>query len=439
MMILTRPFFLTAAEPFHAELYADSEKTAGMKLTSPFLEFRTSLNGDKTNFAAAAYTKKLFPPLPLTAKAGMLSAGGAISRLNNPTLSSGSSPFTSSVPGPAAISATLPSYTSFSKPQGYFLQAGLPQYGVLNCFYAEDSASPVFSIKLSAPLRPLSGKSELSLNAAAVAGIFSYETNRTSSWFSDEAYYKSGRHFCALTMLSLSTSSLTANLTTGFYESPFGSIPINLRGDLSYKNQKIEAFLSAFYNPKDGVLTSSQKSLPSIFQLKTGLVTKKMLITGARPLLIKTGFNIFSEFNLLNPKPPVTANLGIQFSDSLKTLSLSSSLKIIFQMPPPSFKPGSPEFDSFSLQLKNTWNLKYLSPGAAASVTFTKSKEIPVQKYKLSVSLTGKQKHKISASAAYSFTIKENKAEAKKLSATLTGRLEFKHFTFLGKLSATLE
>lgn len=439
MLILERPDFLTAAEPFHAELYADSEKTTGMKLKSPFLEFRTALNGDKTNFAAAAYTKKLFPSLPVTAKAGMLSAGGAISRLNNPALSSGTSPFTTSVPGPAAISAALPSYTSFSKPQSYFIQAELPRYGVLNCFYAEDSASPVISAKLSTTSGKASGKNSLSLSAAAVAGSFYYETNRTSSWFSEEACYKSGKHFCALTMLSLSAADLTANLTTGFYESPFGSIPINLRGDLNYKNPKIEAFLSAFYNPKDGVLTSSQKSIPSIIQLKTGLVTKKMQLTTARPLLIKTGFNIFSEFNLINPRPPVTANLGIQFSDSLKTVSLSSSLKITFQMPPPSYKPGTPEFDSFSLQLKNTWNLKYLNPGAAASVTFTKSRDVPVQKYKLSVSLTGNQKHKLSANAAYSFTIKDNKAESKKLSVTLSGRLELKHFTFLGKLSATLE
>ena len=455
-----------ATPPCRAEIYADSEQTAGTRVRSSFFDFRTStrINSNtphesKTNFGTVFYTKSLFPKtksgfsLPVTAKAGNLSIGGAFSRLNNPTLSAGSSPFTTNSPPPALLTTSLPSYTSFSKPESYFIQAELPVelpfssfiQAVINCLLTPQAESPVISAQLGTSL----AKKIFSINLSAIAGQFSYEASSFSSWFSDQAYYNEGNHFCALTTLTASLSPsknqkkscISTSLTAGFYESPFGTLPVNLRGEINFKNQKFETFISAFYNPQEGLITSSQKSISSIVQVKTGFISKKMITYTPTPFLLTSAFNVFSEYDFINPEPPINANLGFQFSDNLKTLSISASLKMSLPMPPPSYMPDKPDFEALSLQLKNQWNFKYLSPAAGINVTFSKNSksEDPVQKYKITASLTGNTKHKISANAAFSFNIKNGEIEDKKLTAVITGRLNLKYLTILGKLSTTIE
>ena len=448
--------------PFRAEIYADSDKTAGTRVQTSFFDFRAATrissnvsDESKTNFGTIFSTKALIPKtksgfsFPLTAKAGNLSTGGAFSRLNNPTLSAGSSPFTTNSPPPPLLTASLPSYTGFSKPESYFFQADLsfPAFiqATANCLITPEAETPV----VSAEVRSFLAKKQFSINLSAIAGQFSYEANSFNSWFSEQAYYNGGKHFCALTTLSTSLApskskkktSFTTSFTAGFYESPFGTLPVNLRGEINFKNQKFETFVSAFYNPQEGLITSSQKSIPSIIQAKTGFIVKKMITYTATPILIKTGFNIFSEYDFIHPEPPVTANLGFQFSDNLKTLSFSASLKMTIPMPPPSYLPDNPDFDSLSLQLKNQWNFKYVSPGAGINITFPKkgTNDESVQKFKISASLTGNTKSKISANAAFSFNLKNGEIENKKLTAIITGRLTLKNLTILGKLSTTIE
>lgn len=448
MMIPSRKQAIFAAEPFHTELYGDSEGTLGSKVSVPFGEFRTASNQNDTNFGFTFYTKKLFPPLPITAKTGNLSGGGALSKLANPSLANSSSPFSTGISPVSALTASIPSYTSFSKPQSSFAQLELPlQFkngpelnSLVNLFLTPDAASPLYSAKLSATL----AKRKLFLDFSAITGSFYYDAATSSSWISDKAYYKAGKHQCSLFQMSASyknkaASTITSAFTTGFYESPFGTLPLNLRADLYFQNKKIELFTSAFYNPQEGLITSSQKALSSCLQLKCGFITKKMIAPFGSPLLIKTGFNIMGTLHFLTAEDPVITNAGIQFSDSLKTLSFSASLKITVPAAPPSYKPENPDFESLTLQLKNSWNLKNISPSAAASVTFTEKKDEPAQKYKFSAGLLYGKTHRFGGSAAYSFSASKNQLSGKKLSAGLTARLQLRYLTVTGKLSATLE
>ena len=437
-----------AAEPFHTEFYGDSQGTLGSKVSVPFGEFRTATNQDDTNFGFSFYTKKLFPPLPITVKTGNLSGGGSLSKLANPTLANSSSPFSTGISPVSALTASLPSFTNFSKAQSSFTQLELPitlKNGIkfqnlINIWLTPDAPSPVYSASLSASL----AENKLSIDFSVITGSFYYDEANSSSWISDKAYYKSGSHKCSLLQFSTayknsSVSTTSASFAAGFYESPFGTVPINLRSDLTFQTSKIQIFTSAFYNPQEDLITSSQKILPSCLQLKSGLISKNMIIPFGSPLFIKSGFNIMGTLNFLTSEQPVITNAGIQFSDSLKTLSFSASLKLTLPASAPSYKPENPDFESLTLQLKNSWNLKHFSPSAAASVTFTEKKDEPAQKYKFSAGLSYGKTHRFSGTAAYSFSSSKNQLSGKKLSASLTARLQFRFVTVSGKLSATLE
>ena len=486
ILISTCPIFqLFAAEPFHTELYTSVEKDEqllGTKVNLPFAEFRTAgsaFSAEKINFGLSLSTKKLLPsppfwPCHLTVKAGNLSGGGALTKLGNPTLSASTSPFSTGLSSPTPLTASLPSYSSFSKPESTFVQLETSGHtkALANLWLTPDAPSPVVSSQLSTSF----AANRLTLNLSAVAGRFYYDAASSSSWFSHQAYYRSGTHLCSLLQLASQythspASTLSANFAAGLYESPFGTLPVNLRADLSLKNKKLELFTSAFYNPQQDLITSSQKKLDSCIQLKAGFITKGMGHFFSIPLIIKTGFNAFSTINILGYEHPLLANAGVQLSDGTATISFTSSLKLTVPTPPPAQAPSKPEFESLTFQLKNNWNLKKLSPSAGASVTFTTKDGKSSQKFKFTAGLgtnlqlkSGRPSDRTfgsttnstssttstvaasttntattSFSASYSFTHSPQVISSRKLSLSFSIRLNFRLLTIIGKASVTLE
>lgn len=445
ILIYTCQFYLlSAAEPFHTELYSSVEKDEqllGAKINLPFAEFRTAgtaFTAEKVNFGLSLSAKYV------KVKAGNLSGGGALTKLGNPTLSASTSPFSTGISSPTPLTASLPSYSSFSKPESVFVQleTGRNTKALANLWLTPDAPSPVVSSQLSGSF----GANRLTLNLSAVAGRFYYDTSSSpsSSWFSNQAYYSAGTHLCSLFQLAASyKKTFSATFAAGLYESPFGTLPVNLRADLNLKTKKLEVYTSTFYNPQQDLITSSQKKLDSCVQLKAGFITKNMGHILSIPLIIKTGFNAFSTINILGTEHPLLANAGIQLSDGTATLSFTSSLKLTVPTPPPDKAPSKPEFENLTLQLKNSWNLKKLSPSAGASVTFTTKDGGSAQKYKFTASLSssGTDLKKISTSFStnYTFTHAAHEVSARKLTLSLTLRLRFHLLTIIGKASATLE
>ncbi len=448
IILKTKSSIIFATEAFHTELYADSQKTLGSKVLTPFTEFRFGLNEEDMNYGLSLNTKAFLPALPIIFKSGNLSGGGALSKLSNPALTNSSSAFSTGISAVNELTASLPSYTSFSKDQSCFVQAEVPLKfkkkfeikNLLNIWLTPELPSPIYS----AAIKALADEKRLSLNLSAITGSFYYDEAKASSWISDQAYYKEGIHQCSLLQFSVSyknraASAISTTFAAGFYESPFGKLPLNLRADIDFKNREIELFTSAFYNPQEGLITSSDKYLSSMFQVKSGVINKKMLVPFGSPLFIKTAFNITGSFYFLASDQPFTANAGIQFSNSLAAFSLSASLKAKVPTARTSFLPSKPEFESLLLQAKTNWNLKFLSPSAAASLTLSEKDSETVQKYKFSLGLSHGKKYNAGGTLSYSFSASNKQISGKKLTAELTIKLTFPFLTILGKLSATLE
>ena len=467
---------LSAEEPFHADFYADSKKTFGTKLRLPVAEVRFSTRElENYNWGLSFSSKKIWSPAPVTIKGGNLSAGGMLSHLNNPSLSAGTSPFSTGILTPSVMTASLPGYSSFSKPQSVFfqLEAASPTASpakptsaptkitsIINCYYIPDSPSPVFSSQISLALF----QKKLRLYLSSTGGVFDYSDNANSSWFMNEIFYNKGTHLCAINQFcaeykaaaqgpsaqstSAQVPSFFTGLTAAVYETPFCDFPMNLRLDLKLKTNRSEIFASAFYNPKDGLITSSQKSLPSCAQFKAGFTVKRL--AGRRistPLLIKAGANALCEVNLFSSQTQSstqgmtqgmtqsTLNAGVQFSSPLTALSFSSS-----------YKMQDIDFSGISFQLKNIWYLKQADTGLTLNVSFSPDKSTSqnksdciTSKYKIALSLNRSGKLNLYGNTAFSFSYKQSELSSAILSAALTSRLVFAHLTFTGKFLADID
>ena len=433
---------LWAAEAFHADFYADSKKVFGTKLRFPVAELRFSTKeAEQFNWGVNFSSKKICPVLPVTIKAGNLSCGGMLSHLNNPSLSAGSSPFSCGVMTPSLITASLPGYSSFSKPESVFFQietggashnSGSPS-SAINCWLTPGSPSPIVSSQIE--LAAFQKKLKLYLTTAG--GLFSYTDNASSSWFSKEVYYAGGSHFCGIAQCAAElkcgaaggATTLFAGLTGAVYETPFRDFPMNFRLDLKYKSTRTEIFTSAFYNPKEGLITSSQKSLPSCAQFKAGFTVKRL--AGRRiatPLLIKSGVNAICQLNFYSDTE-ATVNAGTQISSSLTSVSISGSYK---------FTPEN--WTSLSFQLKNLWYLKLADTGFTINTSFSPDKSGQLNsKYKLALSLNRSGTVKLNGSSAFTVSYKQTELSSAKLNGALTARLVFPRITFTGKISADID
>ncbi len=429
------------AEPFHLEFYADSDKTAGTRITVPYFEVRFNTRYPKESFGFSFSTKK-FSIIPFIIKIGNLSEGGSISAMKNPMLSAGSSPFSSGISSVTGISANLPGYTSFSKPTGVFVQTELPFPLIINCLATEDLREPVFSFLLSHSFFHKS----LTFKLSSTTGSFEYKSNGTSSWFLKAPYYPAENHLCFINQFSIDFSpksknkyipSITANFTAAFYESPFGGLPYNLRADIKLSAKHTELFASAFYNPVDGIITSSQKSIPSCIQLKGGLSAKTILGMHLNsPFFIKTGFNVYTQINLMETEHPLKINAGLQLAAATNVISFSASLALNLITSGKTFTLQKNEINSISFQLKDSFYLKHINAGASLSASFTpeKSKNFSA-KYKISVNAANTHSQKLNGTASFSINTKGNEVASKNLDATLSARLLFRWFSVTGKLT----
>ena len=431
------------AEAFHADLYGDSKKVFGAKVKTPISEVRFSTKeAESFNWGVAFSTKKVLRTFPaFTIKGGNLSAGGLLSHLNNPSLSGGSSPFSSSVMQPGLMTCSLPGWSTFSKGESLFMEIeGTAAHtkadsahtrAALSCWLEAKSPSPIFSSLLSTSL----AEKKLLLQWACCGGIFSYNANDSSSWFSKEIAYADGAHLCAISQLALQYEAggrgplLFTGVSGAVYETPFRDFPMNFRIDFKLKGKKTEIFTSAFYNPKEGLITSSQKSLPSCMQFKAGFTRRQLAgIRLSSPLLLKYGVNALYQHNFYSDSEALV-NSGIQISSSLTSLSFSSSVK---------FTPEN--LTSLSFQIKNLWYLKLINPGLSFNASFSPDKAGAINsKYKASLTISRNGKVNLNGNTAFSFSYKEARLSSAKLNGSLTARLNFPTISFTGKISADID
>ena len=421
ILLAAGPWLFTcgAADFFHFDFYADysaAQQTGSIRLTTPFAELRSANRPEKFNLGFLFSSVSLYKKLPVEIKAGNLSASGSLSRLNSPELSNGTSPFYNGIISVSGLSASLPSYSTFSKPAGVFFQIKMNQLVKHPC-----------------------------LLASWICGQFLYEDNYGTSFFLDSPGYTAGSHFCSLAQLSAEykTKNKKNTFYTGFtsalYESPFGPYSAAWRLDLKASINHTEIFASAFLNQYEALLTSSEKKLSPSSQFKAGFLTKMPLLTKRKNLIfLKLGINAYSKINLTQTEHPLRLNIGAQLTSDITTISLTISGTANLICPSVDQAPQSLQPAVFSAQIKNTWYLKYITPALAISAEkkfSTKADSTDTMKYKFLLNLSNNNKHKLSGSCAFSFTSADRIISDKKLSAALNCKMNFKMLTVTGKIA----
>ena len=485
MLILIFTALAQAEIKPHFETYFDDEKTLGARFTTSFSDLRLTTRPNKQSAGAAVYAGTLFPRLPLTVKAGNLSAGGALSTLNSPELTAGTSPFTTSSPATSPLTATLPGYASFSKPVSAFAEASLspskkspastqlpltcrlstwlPASGPLTSNSPTSSipasgnvtsgqpTPPITSLQLTLPLKAHG----LTLSASYTGGLFPYESNATSAWFLKSPYYPQGQHYCALFQFSAQSKKTgsesksqvketAVNLTGGLYESPFGFYQLIYRVDEKISTKHIEHFSQIFFNSYDQVLTSSGKSLTPSLQLKTGLLYKSPSKLASlylkQPIFLRTGANLYSKINLTQNEHPVKANAGLQISGEKSSQSLSISTEGSLISKSPESWPEDISIKNISSQIKSSWKAGAFSPALSLNISLPQNSSAS-PKYKINASCSYKSKSPklpITLNASSSLNISpttQNESPLTKLSSTLTLQLQTKYLKIIGKIS----
>lgn len=453
LILITLLFAITgicrAADSLHLELYADSQKTGGARFSSPLFELRTACREEKYNAGIQVNSRNYFRQFPLELKIGNLSCSGSLSRLNSLELNNGSSPFSSSFIYAAGLSASLPSYSSFSKPESSFLQLSMNQLNKknlsisINLWTSPENASPVFSSLISSKFL----EKQLTLSTSWTAGKFFYEENSSNSWFLDSPFYNNDSHFCTLLQASAdyknknSKKAFSSTFSTAIYESPFGPYTAACRTDFKTSIKQTEVYTSVFLNTYEDILTSSGKEEEPSLQIKTGIIKKKPILTKkSQFVFMKFGFNVWSRFNLIKEKHPLRINTGLQFSTDITSLSISFSGQGLLQSDSPEQAPKTLQKETAAFQIKNSWYLKSFT----TSVTLNAEKKLNETeeekdkvKYKIQLNLTNNANHKISAGTSFSFDENAGQLTEKKLSSSLTCRFNKKWLTIIGKLTAS--
>ena len=443
-------FTCVAADFFHFDFYADysaAQQTGSIRLTTPFAELRSANRPEKFNLGFLFSSVSLYKKLPVEIKAGNLSASGSLSRLNSPELSNGTSPFSNGIISVSGISASLPSYSTFSKPAGVFFQIKMNQLVKhpcllsINLLTSPEFSCPIFSTLISD--KYLSNR--LTLSASWTCGQFLYEDNYSSFFFLESPAYGDGTHFCSLVQFSAEyktkkrKQTFYAGFMSAIYESPFGPYTAAWRLDLKASINHTEVFASAFLNQYEELLTSSEKKISPSTQFKAGFVSKMPLLTKHQNLLfLKLGINAFSKINLTQTEHPLRLNIGAQLTSDITSLSLTLSGTVNLLSPAADQLPQSLEVAAFTAQLKNTWNFKYITPSLTLSAEkkFSSRSDSPdTMKCKFLLNLTNNNKHKLSGSCAFSFTSADRIISDKKLSAALSCKMTFKMLTVTGKIS----
>lgn len=275
-----------------------TEFTASGKIDFPFLQVKSSVRNKGQaeidyNYGLMLTSRPFTPGFPITVKAGMLSAGGSISRLNSPELSSSLNAFGSDTVKLKELQAFLPGTSGYSKPNAIYTQimaAGKKFSFSTDSFYDADTLTGDLTFKFS-PVK----KIDIGLNAGA--GIYPFKEKSRSSWFNQEGFYRQGNHLCASSQIFINLFNFSTLFTLSSYQSPFGIFQNTFRSENAIKFKNFSFYLNSFFNEFDGLITSSGKSLAPLLQLQGG-GKYKFTSQSKKPVIVTTGINNLLEINL---------------------------------------------------------------------------------------------------------------------------------------------
>lgn len=459
------------------ELYADSDFNSGIKFKSPvlnssvYINYKDYVNAEKEKTAELQntygfhlFTDSFCSTLPCQIKFGKLNFSGSLSKINNPLISNYSSPFSFSPMTVSGVSASLPSYSSYTKPLGIFLEGGyknknsILQKLVLNYWTTEKapentSQNEGFSV-LAGFSFPLNSD-KLKIYTAVTAGFFSHEEYSSSKWFLPEAYYSAGKNLCTSIQFSIQFKKLYFCFLDNTYQNPFNEFNSVYRMDFKYDGKHFSFCMDGLYSPAQKLQTPSEKKITRQSQIAAAIQYKTMI----KNLFVKTGIGgnasfYFQDQNLY-PFPANEKELctewklcyGINFSSAITGVNFTAGVN--GTAPLPSIitsstvskkeftKQDEVEINGISAQIKNTYYFSKFSPAILFSAAITPKEDFSkiTSTYKTALYLSSSTNPQVSGNSSFSFTVKDEKITSKKIAGTLSAGLKIKKLNIKGKVS----
>ena len=456
--------------------FSPGDLTLGAKLSVPFVEGRFYTRGAfwedpvftgdfftnyDWNFGLSITDGGFLKKVPFVIKIGYLGTGGAFTKLNNPLLTTSVTPFYASVGSATAISANLPSSSSFSNPVSFFVQGsfgGKKDYfrsGTVNVFArfpdfcegenrGESGATSVGvdenGLFWGSGTYAVSGLFKLvipdvkktktsALNFGFVAGIFPFfkdDFYSEKSWFNKIRQFEDKSCFCGQLNALFSNSIYTGNVFLNVYQNPsmvcnesgwqiFGDIK-NTRSLFQFCIKNENKFVlgnftlgfSSFINPFEQILTPSGKILQRQLQTKLNLNYSTFIRSFGflfpEPIIrIKYGASFYSCF--LEDGFSCKAGLGIQLMDSLFLISFLGNI---------AFEEN--RFDSATATLKMNPSFGKIKPIFTQNLSFSQSSTGLTTSQKSTVSFNLGNKKPFSANCNFSATFTQKNGNYTKCS-----------------------
>ena len=428
----------------------------GGTLKLPFVKAAYYGKGEKNTFGILVFSQNLLKDFCITTQAGKISAAGALSKLNNPLLSASSSPFSTAQTSVSGITVSLPGSSSFSKPFSYSLQIDFNSgnkksssknnnYFTLkkasaNIIYTQnnselfnfsDSDTTAFSTMLK-----LSGKNKTSFTASTALGLFPYDENISTSWFSNsfmENYFYQGKHFCQNVQGSFSINDFSTALSAAVYQSPFGSFDWSFRNENKLKADNLVISFSQACIPSP-VLTSSQKKLSPNYQAKTSMQYNfySILDDDDKKSLLLTKIGIGFYVSSQEKENAYKASAGIK--SSYKNFSGSLTGNFTFNQEKVEWTYiEKPVLTTGSIQLKASFSEKKIKSGVSGSFSYTPSSKTSTEKFSANITLP--KLENLSCTGSVSFTQKDKETTKRTATASLSGKIIYKKINVGYKLA----
>ena len=412
-------FILVPGTVFCNEL---KETTASAKVTLPFIELKAAVKDPfnkknfKYNYGLLLTSKPFTPNFQLILKAGTLSAGGSLSTLNSPELSQTVSAFPGGSLHLKELQVSLPSDTSFSKPQSISLQGtwGSKKLGgSAGIFYDKTSLTNSITINCS-PVNKL----KLGLNLTG--GIYPYKKAGINTWFSTQPFYSQGTHLGAANSFFISYDKNSTLFTVCTYESPFGKYQNTWRLENVFQLKAFTFNLNTFYNQNKMIITSSGKTLDPVFQLECGGQYKHKKITA--------GINTLADINLNSDSHTSKTALGFKLNGKAFSTSLTSGINLNIKKQTDGINI---DFSSGNIKAAFGCAIKDVRPSLSAGFTFEPDKKNSRWNYseKFGLNVEYASPWSVVISSGNTLTLTQKKQNKIEFTSSLNVRAQFRFCT----------
>ena len=463
------------------ELYADSDFNVGEKLKTSLLDASLYLNYEdfvkdkneeiKNAYGISIFSGNILKNFPCKLSLGKLTYGGSLSKINNPLISSWSSPFSFSNLSLTCVTSSLPGSSSYSKPSGIFFELGFLsknlsiQKFILNCWAKENEESEGFSL-LTVFSRPINGQ-PLTLSLESTMGLFSYEEKLSSKWFPGENFHKNEKRLCMNFQTSVKYKSFSLSLLDNVYQDCFNNFLSLFRSDFKISLKHFSLILDFLYSPEDKIETPSAKKITRQIQGASSIQYKTLI----RGNLLKVALSGESFYYFQNLKDGSFFKndsdlfsqwricIGAIFSNSFISSSFNSVVYGKCPLPPfftieenylinevseSEFEKKvmkTSELSGISLQSKTSLNFEKISPSISLQFSSLPKENFSLftNTYKISLNMAMGKKSKVLSSSSYTLKTKDKKASSQKFQTSLSASFRVKEVILKGKVSFETE